>query len=150
MPYSVIHVLQSGDVHNSAIASIVERLALNVSAERFRFAVVFLGGHGPLSDRLRAAGIDVTAADWTGSWADPAGALNFASAIRQARADIVQVHSGGRIVRLLAKAAILKSEFWVGLGSYHDSGKGLSIPGSARSADCFSASSRVWRISWFQ
>lgn len=105
MAHSIVHVLHSGGVENTAIASIVERLVLNVSAERFRFSVVFIGADGPLGERLRGAGVEVVAADWSGSWADMRGAFSFAFAVRKAGAEIVQVHSGGRVVRRLAKAA---------------------------------------------
>jgi glycosyltransferase involved in cell wall biosynthesis len=103
-PATVLHVLETGDVGGQGIANIVQNLAEHLDPSRYRIAIVLLGRDGAIGDRLRKAGLQVTAVDWTGGAKQIDGIWRFARAVRRINPDIVHIHSGGRSARLAAKA----------------------------------------------
>jgi glycosyltransferase involved in cell wall biosynthesis len=82
----------------------VRTLAARLDPAEFRMTACFLGEHGPWSDALRRAGVQVLEAKWPKP-IDPAGACRFWSASRSHPVDVVHVHFGGRSVRHLARLA---------------------------------------------
>jgi glycosyltransferase involved in cell wall biosynthesis len=103
-PATVLHVLGTGDVGGQGIANLVQNLAEHINPSRYRVAIVLLGRDGAIGDKLRKAGLSVTAVDWTGGSKQLDGIWRFTRAVSRLNPDIVHLHSGGLSARLAAKA----------------------------------------------
>jgi glycosyltransferase involved in cell wall biosynthesis len=101
----VIHILESGERRQTALARIVAALARWTDRERYRHEAWFLGGGGPLLQELREKGLEVREVRWRGFRRDPVGAVRFWRALAQTEFAILHQHLGGRSIRWLAARA---------------------------------------------
>jgi glycosyltransferase involved in cell wall biosynthesis len=102
---SVLHVLGTGDRHGSGLARTVFNLADNLDPASWRTGVVFLREDGPIGASFRKMDIAAEAARWHSGVRDPAGLRRFASCVREFGPQIVHFHAGGRLARIVARAA---------------------------------------------
>ena len=105
MPKQVLHILGTAQPEGAGIAHIVRTLAEGLDPARYRIHALFLAGTGPLVDLLRPVCASSSAIDWCRGMHDPVGAFGFWRTLRRQHFDIVHLHSGGRSVSSLARAA---------------------------------------------
>ena len=104
-PLRVLHVLATAQEQGASINRMVRTLAQTLDPRRFRLTAWFLGGNGPLTADLAAAGVPVRAFDWNADRHDVIGALQLWRCLRRERFSIVHLHFGGRATPLLVRSA---------------------------------------------
>lgn len=84
---------------------IVRTLAAELDPARYRLAVLFLQGPGPLVKTLNDADVPASAIAWWRGMRDPLGAVRFWTGLRGQPYSMVHLHFGGRSVMSLARSA---------------------------------------------
>ena len=125
IPRRVLHVLATAKAQGAAIARLAGALARGLDHERYRVHAWFLGGDGPLTAELSAAGVPVQTFRWTGNRTDLVGALSFWRRLRGEHFSIVHLHCGGRALPFLVRSA-LRTRIVLHL---HASGAESGVPG---------------------
>ncbi len=105
MAKQVLHILGTAQPEGAGVAHIVRVLAEGLDPGRYRIHAMFLAGAGPLVDLLQPVCASSGAIEWSRGMKDPMGAWSFWRTLRQRRFDIVHIHSGGKSVSSLARAA---------------------------------------------
>lgn len=93
----VLHVLASGDVEGTGIYRIVRSIALASDPARYSIETCFLQGDS-LAAKLRRDGVPSTCVSWNSRITDLAGVVRYATFLQRTKADIVHLHSGGRLL----------------------------------------------------
>jgi glycosyltransferase involved in cell wall biosynthesis len=99
-----VHVVKSADIECTGICRIVTALAKHARFFGYDISVLFLGD-GPLLEVMRSAGVQASVVPWTGGYGDYAGAWRVWSTLRQHRVQIVHLHCGGLLARLISRLA---------------------------------------------
>jgi glycosyltransferase involved in cell wall biosynthesis len=105
MAKQVLHILGTAQPEGAGVAHIVRILAEGLDPDCYRIHALFLGGAGPLVDRLQPVCVSSGSIQWSRGIKDPLGAFSFWRILRRQQFDIVQIHSGGNSVSSVARAA---------------------------------------------
>jgi glycosyltransferase involved in cell wall biosynthesis len=105
MAKQVLHILGTAQPEGAGIAHIVRTLAEGLDPYCYRIHALFLAGAGPLVDLLKPVCVSSSSIDWSRGMQDPIGAWTFWRTLRRQHFDIVHLHSGGKSVSSLARAA---------------------------------------------
>jgi len=140
MTRTILHVLGTARLEALSIAK-VALAAATAAPPGTRVLAAFMGGGGPLVDRLSAAGLPSEALVW-GGIRNPAGSLRAWRHFRRVAPDIVHQHFGSEYLRGIAKAAGVRRI----VAHFHDHGFEVggraSVPHSTLFADAAIATSR--------
>ncbi len=98
-------MLGTGERHAVGLARTVEHLAIYLDPAKWHLSVILLREDGPVGDRLRGLGVDVSAVNWSEGARDVFGARRLIRELRRRSPDIVHFHAGGRAQRFVAKVA---------------------------------------------
>ncbi len=99
-----LHIIKNAQPECTGIIRLVTCLAGYSERLGYNLSVLFLGD-GPLIETVRDAGIRASAISWNASRRDPAGAWRVWQWMRGHPAEIVHVHHGGVLVRVLCRMA---------------------------------------------
>ena len=99
-----LHIIKNAQLECTGIVRLVTSLATYSERYGYKLSVLFLGD-GPLIETVRDAGIRATTISWNASRSDPAGAWRVWQWIRRHPTEIVHIHHGGLLVRVLSRMA---------------------------------------------
>lgn len=137
---TVLHVLATAQLEAASLSRIALAAARATAAHGYRTQVVFMGGEGPLIDRLRAAGVPAESVYW-GRARNVRGNIRVWRYLRRLAPDIVHQHFGSEYLRGLIRAAGVRRI----VAHFHDHGTerehGGTVPHSTLFADAAIATS---------
>lgn len=137
----VLHLMGGAGAESIAHAHVVGALA-RAAHGRFEVAGCFVGQRGPLIERLRAQGLDVTHAPYAGR-RDSAGTLRLLRVLRASDAQIVHQHMLGATVTWLARLGTSARSVVHVHGAVSEEGVPLDLGRHARPAHLMIANSRA-------
>ena len=137
-----VHVIKSANLECRSICEIVRGLAKFSTSYRYQLTVLFLND-GPLLHVMQDANIPAHVIAWAGNSSHPAGAYHFLRWLRTHPADIVHLHHGGRLPRILALTAGSKAVVHHTHGRINESSLRISSPSRIQYADAVIACSHA-------
>lgn len=134
--------MKSAQQECRSIGEIICGLASFAPSYQYELKVIFLTD-GPLLSVMKESQIPAEVITWAGNSAHPAGAYRLWRWLRTHPADIVHLHHGGRLPRILAHAAGSKAVVHHTHGRINESSLRISSPSRVRYADAVIACSRA-------